>query len=215
MRVLVIGGSGAAGSCVVAEAVRRGHDVVAAARSPRPGVGPARIVRLDVTDTAAVVAAAQGVDVIVGATRPAPGGEGAVVEMTISLAEAAARADARLVVIGGAAPLRVPGTRRRAMDDPRWVPAEFRRIAEASAQQLDLLGTADPEPEWTYLAPAADFRPGGARGTYRQHLGSRCEADLVVAADGTSRIAMEDFALAVCDEIEQPRVSRGVVAVGW
>lgn len=215
MRVLVIGGQGAAGSCVVAEALRRGYDVVAASRSPRPEVGPARVARLDVTDTDAVVAAAEGVDVIVGATRPAPGSEGSVVAMTTSLAEAAVRARVPLVVIGGAAPLRVTGTSRRAMDDPRWVPVEFRRIAGASARQLDLLRTADPEPDWTYLAPAADFRPGGARGTYRRHRGDRCEADLVVAADGTSRIAMEDFALAVCDEIEQPRPSRRVVAVGW
>lgn len=36
----------------------------------------------------------------------------------------------------------------------------------------------------------------------------------MIAADGTSRISMEDFALAVLDEIEEPRMLRGVIAVG-
>ena len=109
-----------------------------------------------------------------------------------------------------------PGRRRS-----RWVPPTIRPIAAASASQLEVLQAAGPENSWTYLAPAADFAPavelapGDVRGSYRLHVGRAGSVpDLVIAADGTSRISMEDFALAVLDEIEEPRMLRGVIAVG-
>lgn len=101
------------------------------------------------------------------------------------------------------------------------MPPTIRPIAAASASQLEVLQAAGPENSWTYLAPAADFAPavelapGDVRGSYRLHVGRAGSVpDLVIAADGTSRISMEDFALAVLDEIEEPRMLRGVIAVG-
>lgn len=218
MRVLVLGGTGAAGSRIAAEARRRGHLVTVASRTAalqEPG-SESRVVRLEASDIDAVAAHAAQAEVVIGATRPAVGREGEVDAVTRAVALGAARAGTRLLVVGGAAPLRVPGADAVALDDPRWVPPAIRSIAAASSRQLELLRTTDGVAPWTYLAPAADFAPGPSRGTYRSHLGKEgAVPDLVIADDGTSRISMEDFALAVCDEVEHPRMLRGVIAVGW
>lgn len=218
MRILIIGGTGAAGSRIATDAQRRGHEVTVAARTATPqgpGLEP-EVVRLEASDVDAVVARAAQADVVIGATRPAVGREDDVTAVTRSLAVGTALAGVRLLVVGGAAPLRVPGTDRAALDDPRWVPPAIRSIAAASSRQLELLRTTDGVAPWTYLAPAADFAPGPSRGTYRSQLGHEgAVPDLVIADDGTSRISMEDFALAVCDEIEHPRMLRGVIALGW
>lgn len=213
MRALVIGGAGAAGSRIVEELDRRGHEVTVASR--RPPTTALASVRLDASDVERVAVAAAGADVVVAATRPAPGKEVEVEDVTPSLATAVGRAGVRLVVVGGAAPLRVPGSGRTALEDPAFVPVAIRPIAAASTRQLELLRTAGRGVDWAYIAPAAHFAPGEARGRYRRHVGDEAGADLVIAEDGSSRISMEDHALAVCDEIERPTVVRRVISVGW
>lgn len=218
MRILVIGGTGAAGSRIVDEALGRGHEVTIAVRTAAPAVsrGRADRVRLEASDRDAVAACATRADLVIGTTRPAVGREAEVVGVTRALAEGAARAGTRLLVVGGASPLRVPGTQHTALEDPRWVPPGIRSIAAASTRQLEVLAAGDSAPEWTYLAPAADFAPGITRGTYRAVPGEAGTVPaLVIAPDGTSRISMEDYALAACDEAERPMPRRGVVAVGW
>lgn len=170
MRILIIGGSGAAGSRIAAEARRRDHEVAIASRTTGA--------RLDASDVEAVTAAAAHMDVVVAATRPAIGCEAEVDAVTEALVAGSARAGARLLVVGGASPLRVPGTGWTALEDPHWVPPTIRPIAAASTRQLEVLQAAGRESAWTYLAPAADFAP------------------------------------AVLDEIEEPRMLRGVIAVG-
>jgi putative NADH-flavin reductase len=112
-------------------------------------------------------------------------------------------------VVGGAAPLLVPGTARRALDDPDWVPVAIRKIAAASLHQLDIL-QATSVTDWTYLAPAALFEPGPRTGTYR--TGGK---ELVIDADGRSYISMEDYAIALLDEIETPTARLAVLSTGY
>lgn len=210
MRILVVGAAGNAGSRIVTEALIREHHVTAASRRPRSTTVPwaAPILALDAADPAQVRAAAENHDVVIGATRPAAGREQDVVACTRGLAEGARRAGARLAVVGGAAPLLVPGTTRRALDDPAWVPEAVRPIAAASARQLEVLHNT-PGSDWIYLAPAAMFTPGERTGAYRT-----AGRDLVIADDGTSSVSMEDFAIAVLDEVERPTAYRDVVSVG-
>jgi len=211
VKMLVIGSTGDAGSRILTEALSRGHTVTGASRSQLSGTLTARRapwVALDVTDTEQVARAASGHDVIVGATRPAPGREDDVVAMTRGLAAAAARAGRRLLVVGGAAPLRVPGTTHRVLDDTTWVPVQIRLIAGASDRQLAVL-REHPDTDWVYIAPTAIFAPGRRSGRYRTSDG-----ELVIAADGTSALSMEDYAIALIDEAEQPGPTRRVLAIG-
>lgn len=216
MRILVIGASGASGCRVVSEAEERGHTVTRASRTPRGGPHPtdsddqgARSwVRLDAADAAAVAHAARGHDAILGATRPGPGREDEVRPATCGLAAGARQAGMRLLIVGGAGPLRVPGTDTLAIDDQHWVPPAYRTAAAASVEQLRVL-QATSGVDWTYLAPPARFEPGERTGAYRAG-----GAELVVAADGTSAISMEDFAIAAVDELESPTTRRGVLSIG-
>lgn len=210
MKILLIGATGAAGSRIAAEALQRGHEVTAASRGtcrapdhlPHPTT-------LDASEPERVAEAARRHDVVVAATRPAPGREGDIEALTTGVADGARSAGRRLIVVGGAAPLRVPSTARIALDDPRWVPPTIREIAAASCRQLEILRSTS-DLDWTCLAPAADFRPGPRTGTYRT-----AGADLVIDDAGRSSLSMEDFAIALLDEIETPTTTRTVLSTGY
>jgi putative NADH-flavin reductase len=53
---------------------------------------------------------------------------------------------------------------------------------------------------WTFLSPSANIVPGERTGKFR--LGTE---QLLVDAQGRSAISMEDFAVAMLDEIEKPQ----------
>ncbi|MEU5612510.1 NAD(P)H-binding protein [Streptomyces sparsogenes] len=200
MKIVVVGAAGMVGSRVVTEAVSRGHDLVAVFRTQRPaGLPPAvTAVEGEATDTDHMSRLFKGADAIVAATRPAPGHEDTAVPTTTALLDAAAAAGVRILVVGGAAPLRLPGhPDRLVLDSPDYVPRRFRTLAAASAAQLDVC-RAHPA-DWVYLSPPALLEPGQRSGAYR-----RGTTTLVADADGTSRISAEDLAVAVLDELENP-----------
>jgi putative NADH-flavin reductase len=68
----------------------------------------------------------------------------------------------------------------------------------------------EKELDWTFLSPSALFVPGERTGNFR--LG---KDQLLVAADGQSHISMEDFAIALVDELEHPKHSRQRFTVGY
>ncbi|KJS51571.1 NADH-flavin reductase, partial [Streptomyces rubellomurinus subsp. indigoferus] len=78
MRFTLFGATGSVGSRVITEALSRGHAVTAGVRDPaRPRGVPAAVaiaVR-DARDPEAVTRAAAGQDLVITATRPAPGSE--------------------------------------------------------------------------------------------------------------------------------------------
>jgi len=84
-----------------------------------------------------------------------------------------------------------------------WLP-----IATSHEKALGVLRASDIN--WTYLSPAAFFEPGERTGKFR--LGTK---ELIANDKGESRISMEDYAIAMVDEIEKPRHERGAFSVGW
>ncbi|MFI0728550.1 NAD(P)-dependent oxidoreductase [Streptomyces sp. NPDC021225] len=200
MKIAVVGAAGMVGSRVIDEAARRGHDLVAVFRSGRPAALPAGVTAVegDAHDVGRMSALFDGADAVVAATRPAPGHEHTAVPTTTALLDAAAKAGKRILVVGGAAPLRLPGSPDRlVVDSPEYVPEPYRAIAAASHAQLDAC-RAHPA-DWVYLSPPAVLEPGHRTGTYR-----RGTTTLIATADGTSRISAEDLAVAVLDELENP-----------
>ncbi|MER8153557.1 NAD(P)H-binding protein [Streptomyces sp. NPDC094472] len=200
MKIAVVGAAGMVGSRVVTEATRRGHDLVAVFRTEPPAVLPpgAIAVEGDANDPGHMSRLFAGTDAIVAATRPAPGHEHTAVTTTTALLAAAATARTRILVVGGAAPLRIPGRPDRlVVDSPDYVPPAFRPIAAASAAQLDACRAH--RADWVYLSPPAVLEPGARTGTYR-----RGTTTLITGADGASHISAEDLAVAVLDELENP-----------
>lgn len=183
------------------EALSRGHDVTAVVRDPARSAGLPATARLrvgDATDRESVAALAADQDLVIGATRPAPGREDELVTTTTALLAGAARAGVRLLVVGGAATLTLPGREGVTVVDDPGFPAELRPIAEACAAQFGVC-RADALADWVYLSPPARLEPGERTGAYR--LGTD---ELLVDAQGVSAISMEDFAVAVLDEAERP-----------
>jgi putative NADH-flavin reductase len=201
MKIAVVGAAGMVGSRVVNEAASRGHDLIAVFRKERPAALPPGVTAVegDANDPSHMSRLFNGTDAIVAATRPAPGHEHTVVTITTALLDAAATARTRILVVGGASPLQIPGRPDRlVVDSPEYVPQAFRTIAAASAAQLDVC-RAHPA-NWVYLSPPAVLEPGPRIGKYR-----RGTTTLITSADGASRISAEDLAVAVLDELENPR----------
>ncbi|MCR6481920.1 NAD(P)H-binding protein [Amycolatopsis sp. OK19-0408] len=200
MKIVVAGAAGMVGSRVLTEAARRGHDLVALLRTSRPDTLPPGVIVAEAEPDRLPTLFA-GADAVVAATRPAPGQEHTVPATTTALLDAAAEAGARILVVGGAAPLRAPGG-GLVLDDPRYVPPQYRAIAEASATQLAVC-QAHQTADWVYLSPPAVLEPGTRTGSYR-----RGTTALLTLPDGASRVSAEDLAVAVVDELERPSRDR-------
>lgn len=204
MKITVIGANGMVGSRVVGEASSRGHEVVAVFRKQPPTVLPPGVTAVegDANDRARMGEVFHGADVIVAATRPGAGREHTVTATTTALLDAATATRTRILVVGGAAPLRNPERPDRlVLDSPEYVPPAIRPIAAASVTQWETC-RAHPA-DWVYLSPPALLEPGQRTGKYR-----RGTTTLITGADGASRISAEDFAVAVLDELENPGESR-------
>ncbi|MBF6542122.1 NAD(P)-dependent oxidoreductase [Nocardia brasiliensis] len=201
MRITVFGAAGDVGSRVVAEALTRGHEVLAVVRDPAKAaaVPAAAEVRVgDASNLDDVVSLSAGRDLVITATRPPAGQEHELPALTSVLLTALAHVGVRLLVVGGASTLRVPGADGVTLHETPDFPAELRPIAQACAEQF-MLVRAEEVADWTYLSPPAELVPGERTGIYR--LGAD---ELIARADGVSTISMEDFAVALLDEAERP-----------
>ncbi|MFE9662440.1 NAD(P)H-binding protein [Streptomyces sp. NPDC005955] len=224
MRVTVFGAAGNAGSRIVSEALGRGHEVTAVVRdSARFAQLPARVTPRvgDASRAAEVRALAVGQDVVIGATRPPQGQEDELAAAARGLLAGLTGTGVRLLVVGGAGSLVVPGSGGRLLvDDPAYVPPAWRHVALGSQRQLevfraaadatDATGTASSatdvpgtDVDWAYVSPPAILEPGERTGRYRTG-----HDEVLTGPDGLSRISMEDLAIALLDEVERPRHHR-------
>lgn len=202
MRIAVFGSLGNIGSNIVDELLARRHDVTAVVRrSEQAGRLPSQAVPYvaDAADPLAVDELSYAHDVIVSATRPRPGSESELAAAAKVLLDGVAPANTRLVVVGGAGSLAVPGTDgRTVIEDTRYLPLAGRPIARACGDQLAVCDS-HAQADWTYLSPAATLTNGPRTGSYRLGLDQ-----LVVDASGESRISIPDLAVALVDEVERP-----------
>ena len=203
MRITVFGAAGAAGTRIVNEALSRGHEVTAVVRSSArvAELPPGALVRIgDAASSRSVAALTEGQDLVISATRPAPGREHELVAAARALLAGLTHTGARLLLVGGAATLTLPGG-GTVIEAPDF-PADWLPIATACAAQLDAC-RAETTVDWTYLSPAALLEPGVRTGRYR--LGRDA---LVMDPAGVSALSYEDLAVVLLDEAEQPRHRR-------
>ncbi|WP_100445655.1 NAD(P)-dependent oxidoreductase [Glycomyces xiaoerkulensis] len=203
MRIIVFGAAGNVGSVTVREAVARGHEVTAVVRGPdREVPAGAAVATGDAGDADRVASLCAGQDAAVSAVRPPTGREPLQADLTDAVLAGAAASGVRMLIVGGAATLTVPDSGKAVLDDPRYIGEAWLAIAEAGAAQHRRCleeGRAD----WTYLSPPAALAPGERSGRYR--LG---RDELLVDAEGVSGISTEDMAVAIVDELEEPRHRR-------
>jgi putative NADH-flavin reductase len=202
MKVAIFGASGNIGQRIADEALRRGHSVTAVVRDPTkiPPRKNLSAMKGDVTVIEHVTAAASGQDAVISAVN-FPGNKDGVAmfsRATRSLLDGLKVAKVkRMLMVGGAGSLEVaPG--KQLVDAPDF-PEAWKGAALAHRDAFKLL-REDATLDWTYVSPAAVIEPGERTGKFR--LGTD---QLLTDANGQSRISMEDFAVAVIDEMEKPR----------
>jgi|SRR5829696_5544786 len=206
MKLIIFGASGLLGTRLVTEALDRGHEVTAVARDAArldDRGGRVHTASADATDRDSVAAVAGGHDVAVSAVTQHEAPD-VLVDAARGLLEGLARAGVpRLISVGGAGSLEVaPG--QRLVDTPDFHD-EWKPEALAGARALEVFRQADGETpvEWSFISPGALLAPGERTGRYR--LGGD---QLLVDELGRSHISMEDFAVAILDEVEEPRHPR-------
>lgn len=210
-RIAVLGGTGFAGSHIVREAAERGHTVVSVARSlPRERIHGATYVEGTLLDIPGLVAEIEGADVVIS-TVPARGDMVGKVRPAIEQLLSVLPGDVRIGVIGGAGgSLVAPGGPRIVDGD---FPEEFKPEALEAIGILEDLQADSSGRDWFYVHPAGGFgawNPGERTGTYRTG------GDVIVTdADGESYISGADLAVAVVDEIENPRHVQARFTVGY
>ena len=206
MQIAILGATGRVGSRIADEALQRGHTVTAIARhagtlTDRPGLKRLDADITDLANTAKLVPALAGHDALVSAVRFAQAGP----EPLLQLARQAGVK--RVAVVGGAGSLYVaPGV--QLVDTPEFS-AAYKDEALACRDFLNAL-RAEKELDWVFLSPSALLEPGQRTGSYR--VG---KDELLADANGKSWISMEDFAVALVDELERHAHSRERFTVGY
>ncbi|WP_169581051.1 MULTISPECIES: NAD(P)H-binding protein [Microbacterium] len=211
-RIAVIGGTGYAGSHIVAEAVNRGHTVVSVARTvPAERIEGATYIEGTLLDVPSLVAELEGVDVVVVAV-PARGDMEGNVRSNVAELAAELPADVRIGVIGGAGGSLIAPGGERLVDQPSFT-EEYKPEALEAIGILEDLQQGPASRDWFYVHPAGGFgawNPGERTGSYR--VGGDV---LVTDEDGESFISGADLAVAVVDEIEEPKHTRERFTVGY
>jgi len=217
MKIALIGATGFVGSAVLQELLQRGHDVTALARDPaKLAAHPKlKVVKADVTDAAQVAQAVEGQQAVVNAYNPgwnAPDLYNAFLAGSRAILAGVKRAGVkRVLVVGGAGSLHVaPGV--QLVDTPEFashVPANIVPGAKAARDLLTEI-RSETELDWTFLSPAAMLQPGERKGQFR--IGAD---DLLMDGDKPGSISVQDLAVAIADEIEQPRHLRQRFTVAY
>lgn len=213
--VVLIGASGFVGTAILNELLNRGHKVTAIVRDAKkmtvsnPNL---TIVEADVTDTDALKEDSKGKDAVISAYNPGWKNPH-IYEDTLKnyplIVESAKQAGVkRLLIVGGAGTLfYAPGKMVMDADD---VPAQLLPgIKSLGEFYLNTL-RKEKDIDWIFLSPAANMTPGKRTAKFR--IG---KDDLVVDANGDSNISVEDFAVAMVDELEQEKHHKERFTIGY
>jgi uncharacterized protein len=245
VKIVIVGATGFIGSKILAEAVSRGHIVTALCRHPDNVAKyvNVRAVQVEVIDTAQLAGEFAGHAAIIHAYSPPRDAKlqaiidaqtaalragtpivETVADMDVVRASTQARIDGqmagtrsiiaaaksagvkRVLAVGGAGTLLIDGV--RSMDRPDF-PKLYLGGARSTAVVKELLGK-EHDLEWTVLCPSTLVAPGERTGKFR--LGSN---ELLIGSDGSSRVSLQDFAMAMIDELETPRHVRKAFTVGY
>lgn len=196
MKIAVVAANGRVAQKVIVEALNRGFDVTAFARSENK-TAASQFVQKDMFDLTAEDL--QGFDAVVDAF-------GAWTDDILPrhstslkhLCDILSGSDTRLLVVGGAGSLYVNPEHTAQVSDGPDFPEIFKPLAAAMAKALTELRERN-DVKWTYISPAGDFQADGER-SGKYILGGE---ELTLNSRNESIISYADYAIAMVDEIEK------------
>lgn len=202
--VTLIGASGFVGTAILNELLNRGHKVTAIVRNPQKVSvknDRLKVVKANVEDTETIIEACKGKDAVISAYNPGWTNPNIYEETQrnypLILKSAKRSGVNRLLCVGGAGTLFcAPGL--RVVDSgviPEAIMGGVKSLGEFYLNTL----MNEHDIDWVFFSPAGTLEPGERTGKFR--LG---KDDLIVDADGNSHISVEDYAVAMVDELEKP-----------
>ena len=213
--VVLIGASGFVGTAILNELLNRGHKVTAIVRDPAKVTASnpnLKVVQADVTDADVLIETCKGKDAVISAYNPGWKNPN-IYEETLKnyplIVDSVKKAGVeRLLIVGGAGTLfYAPGKMVMDADD---VPAKLLPgIKSLGEFYLNTL-RKENDIDWIFLSPAANMTPGERTGKFR--IG---KDDLVVDVNGDSNISVEDYAVAMVDELEQKHHHKERFTIGY
>jgi uncharacterized protein len=218
MKVALIGASGFVGSKILAEALQRGHQVTAIVRNPEK-LEPHKnltVKKADVLQVEELAKILAGQDAVISAFNPARGVAGPeVFEKHVTghkaiLAATRKSGVKRFLGVGGAASLKTPAG-VELLDSPEF-PAAYEPFKPGirGTRELYYLLKQEPELDWVFISPSVTIAPGERTGKFR--LG---KDHVLCDANGVSKISLEDYAMALVDELEQSKHHGERITVGY
>lgn len=203
MKIAIIGASGKAGSLILNEAVSRGHEVTAIVRDASK-LNNRNVAVIEKTIFDLTSDDVNKFEVVVNAFGAPLGEEQAHVDAGHALIEALKGTNTRAIIVGGAGSLYVDENKTvKVMDTPDF-PDIFIPTAKGQGRNLQELQKTSTI-TWTFISPSALFDAEGKRtGSYQSG-----KDNLLVNSKGESYISYADYAIAVLDEIENPKHING------
>jgi uncharacterized protein len=214
-KIVLIGASGFVGSAILKEALDRGHEVKAVVRHPEKIITLHKnliMKQRDVSFIENVIEVCKSADVVISAYNPGwknPDIAEEITRVNRVLLEGIRRSGVkRFLIVGGAGSLFIsPGKR---LMDAGFIPDSFlpaiRSLASFYLDDLRNEKTID----WVFFSPAGNIAPGERTGKFRL-----AKDDMIFDSDGKSNISVEDYAVAMIDELEQPAHHRERFTIGY
>jgi len=203
MKIALIGATGFVGSALLNELASRGHQITAIARNPLADE-KAHWVKADITNITELAKILKGHDAVISAYNPGwtnPNIYDDFISGSKNIQQAVKDSGVtRYITIGGGGSLFVaPGL--QAVDTPDF-PKEYHPGATAARDYLNII-REEKELDWAFFSPAFEMHQGittGRTGKYRLGL-----ENPVFDTDNRSILSVEDLAVVIADEAENPK----------
>ena len=221
MKIVLYGATGHAGSRILAELLRRGHDVVAVARNLSKGTAELpqdprlTLVHGDLSSRDKIAEAIGSAEAVVSAYGPPADKTEELIDVTKREIAAGAAgepaSELRSCATAGCGGWRGKSrgsARGDAGERPRLPCSPGNRSHWPMRRRWNSFSSLQSTGRTS--SPSAFFEPGPRTGKFRL-----AQDELLTAPDGKSSISMEDYAIALVDELEQPQHRRQRFTVGY
>ena len=220
MNIVLLAATGRAGSVILNELVSRGHNIIAVARNleklPHNLPNNVKAEKDDLNSVERLREIIKGADAVVSAFGPSSSDPRYVTDITYTdqlvdvtkrvIAAVNGNGHSRLIVVGGVGSLEFsPGV--TVLNSGYW-PEAYVPIATSHTKAFAAL--KDSDINWTYFSPPMQIQPGARTGKFR--LGGE---QLIKDKQGNSKISFEDYAVALVDELENPKHERSRFTIGY
>jgi putative NADH-flavin reductase len=204
MKIAIIGATGFVGSAILNELAHRNHELTAIVRNPKDENKGINWKTADATNADALSKAVAGNDVVINAFNAGWGNPNLYADFisgSKAIQEVVKKSGVkRFITIGGAGSLFVAPD-LQAVDTPDF-PKKYYAGASAARDYLNII-KEEKELDWAFFSPAFEMHAGittGRTGNYR--LGLEYP---VLDASNRSILSVEDLAVVIADETENPK----------